>query len=141
MRPGLDDHPVTDVRGLSPQQLRDLSFHDPSRAPRPPAGTQGPSPDVQALLAYAGPEMTDPTLAARLKDLDLPVHVIWGESDGIVDTDYGKAFAARYPRRSSPAASTSPPADRAIGANDLRRWRAFTRTPRRPLTDPWLTPD
>ncbi|MFJ3405126.1 alpha/beta fold hydrolase [Promicromonospora sp. NPDC090134] len=33
----------------------------------------------------------------RLRDLDLPVHVVWGESDGIVDPDYGRAYAAAIP--------------------------------------------
>ncbi|UIJ35508.1 alpha/beta fold hydrolase [Allobranchiibius sp. GilTou73] len=41
--------------------------------------------------------MTDPTLGDRLADLELPVQVIWGESDGIVDPDYGRAYAAAIP--------------------------------------------
>jgi len=92
-------HPVTDVRGLSPAELVALSFHDPGRAPAPSAGDSGggPSPDVQALIAYAGPTMADPTLLGRLGDLELPVHVLWGESDGIVDTAYGQAYAAAIP--------------------------------------------
>lgn len=47
--------------------------------------------------AYAGPTMSDPTLRERLSDLDLPVHVVWGESDGIVDAGYGKAYADSTP--------------------------------------------
>jgi pimeloyl-ACP methyl ester carboxylesterase len=95
----VDGHPVTSVRGLAPQELQKLSFHDPSRAPRPPVGGgSGPGPDLAALLAYTGPDMADPTLAARLGALDMGVHVIWGESDGIVDTAFGKAFADAMPR-------------------------------------------
>ena len=90
----VDGHPITDVRGLAPADLAKLSFHDPAKAPRPPAGSTGPSPDVAALIAYAGPGMSDPTLAERLGAIDLPVQVIWGESDGIVDPDYGQAYAA-----------------------------------------------
>lgn len=86
-------HPMTNVSGLAPSELAQLSFHDPAKAPRPPAGSTGPSPDIGALVAYAGPTMSDPTLADRLADLDLPVHVIWGASDGIVDPEYGKAYA------------------------------------------------
>ncbi|UOZ03762.1 alpha/beta fold hydrolase [Amycolatopsis sp. WQ 127309] len=93
----VDGHPVTDVRGLTPDELRALSWHDPSRAPVPPAGGTGPSPDVVALLGYTGAAMADPTLAKRLGGLDIPVHVIWGESDGIVTPDYGRAFAAAIP--------------------------------------------
>jgi len=92
------DHPVTSVSGLTPAELAQLSFHDPTRAPRPPAGGgPGPSPDVQALIGYAGPTMSDPTLAGRLGAVELPVQVIWGESDGIVSPDYGRAYADALP--------------------------------------------
>ena len=94
----VEGHPMTSVAGLAPADLAKLSFHDPANAPRPPAtrGT-GPSPDIQALVAYAGDTMSDPTLAERLGGLDRPVHVIWGESDGIVDPAYGQAYAAALP--------------------------------------------
>lgn len=92
-------HPMTDVSGLSRTELSSYSFHDPRKATRPPHApdTAGPSPDVRALIGYTGPSMTDPTLVARLSGLDLPVHVVWGESDRIVDSDYGKAYAAAIP--------------------------------------------
>lgn len=91
-------HPAADVRGLSPAELAGLSWHDPSKAPPPPAaGGTGPSPDIQALISYTGPSMIDRSLLERLAGLDLPVHVIWGESDKIVDVDYGKAYADAIP--------------------------------------------
>lgn len=94
----VDGHPMTDVSGLSPAQIQAHSFHDPGKAPTPrTAGSPGPSPDLQALISYAGPTMSDPALLRRLGDLDLPVHVLWGESDRIVDPDYGKAYAAAIP--------------------------------------------
>ncbi|WP_197382158.1 alpha/beta fold hydrolase [Mycolicibacterium mengxianglii] len=90
----VDGHPMADVSGIAPAELAKLSFHDPANAPRPPAGSgSGPSPDVTALTSYAGPTMSDPTLLKRLANLHLPVHVIWGASDGIVDPEYGKAYA------------------------------------------------
>jgi pimeloyl-ACP methyl ester carboxylesterase len=52
---------------------------------------------VQALIGYTGQSMTDPTLSERLHGLDVPVHVVWGESDRIVDPEYGKAYAAAIP--------------------------------------------
>lgn len=94
--------PVTDIRGLSPEALMARSFHDPGRfAPRP--GAAGPSPDqvaanMDALFTYGGETMTDPTLLTRLGKLDLPVHVLWGESDRIVPPDSGRALAAAIPR-------------------------------------------
>ncbi|WP_431878979.1 alpha/beta fold hydrolase [Amycolatopsis sacchari] len=94
----VDGHPPTDVSGLSPAELRAHSFHDPGKAPVPPGGGTGPSPDVRALIGYTGPAMADPALAGRLGALDIPVHVVWGESDRIVDPDYGRAYAAAIPR-------------------------------------------
>lgn len=93
----VDSHPPTDVSGLSLDEIRAHSWHDPAKAPVPPGGGTGPSPDIQALIGYTGPGMSDPTLAGRLGGLDLPVHVVWGESDRIVDPDYGKAYAAAIP--------------------------------------------
>jgi pimeloyl-ACP methyl ester carboxylesterase len=90
-------HPMTDVSGLSPAEIRSYSFHDPSKAPVPPGGGTGPSPDVQAMIGYTGPAMSDPTLAERLGGLGIPAHVLWGESDRIVDPEYGKAYAAAIP--------------------------------------------
>ena len=94
---GVDGHPMTSVAGLAPAELSKLSFHDPAKAPRPLAGSTGPSPDIAALIAYTGPGMCDPTLAGRLAGIDLPVQVIWGESDGIVDPGYGRAYAEAIP--------------------------------------------
>ena len=41
--------------------------------------------------------MVDATLAGRLADLDVPVQIVWGESDGIVDAEYGAAYADAIP--------------------------------------------
>ncbi|MGW6932645.1 alpha/beta fold hydrolase [Lentzea sp. NPDC054927] len=90
----VDGHPMTDISGFSLAEIRALSWHDPALAP--PAGS-GPSPDVQALIGYTGPSMSDPTLLERLGDVRVPVHVLWGESDRIVDPGYGKAYAAAIP--------------------------------------------
>jgi len=41
--------------------------------------------------------MTDPSLAGRLAGSTLPAQVVWGESDRIVDLEYGRAYAAAIP--------------------------------------------
>jgi pimeloyl-ACP methyl ester carboxylesterase len=87
-------HPVTDVSGLKPDELRALSFYDASRFPPNPAA---PGPDLAALGAYTGMSMADPGLRARLETLELPVHVVWGDSDGIAGLEYGQAWAAAIP--------------------------------------------
>ncbi|MDT7784749.1 MAG: hypothetical protein QOF58_3168 [Pseudonocardiales bacterium] len=84
-------HPVTDISGFTLAEIQAHSWHDPSKAPA------GPSPDVRALIGYTGPSMSDPTLLARLSDVRIPVHVLWGESDRIVAPEYGKAYAAAIP--------------------------------------------
>jgi pimeloyl-ACP methyl ester carboxylesterase len=94
----VDGHPVADVGRMTPAELAAHAWHDPGRAPVPPAaGGTGPSPDVLALVAYTGPSMSDPSLLPRLKGLDLPVRVIWGASDRIVDVAHAEALAEAIP--------------------------------------------
>jgi pimeloyl-ACP methyl ester carboxylesterase len=93
----VDGHPMADVGAMTRAELAAHSWHDPTRAPAPPPGATGPGPDLQALAAYSGPSMSDPTLLDRLRELHLPVHVIWGESDRIVDTAHAKAYAGALP--------------------------------------------
>ena len=94
-------HPVTDVSGLTPQELMRLSFHEPERfAPDPSA--PGPSPELvkanmAALFFYGGAAMTDPSLGERLRDMPVPVHVIWGAADGIVTREHGQAWSDALP--------------------------------------------
>ena len=42
--------------------------------------------------------MTDPSLGERLHDVAVPTLVVWGDSDRIVDPEYGRAFAAAIPK-------------------------------------------
>ena len=85
-------HPITDVSGLSPAEVRALSWKNP-----PPPDPAQPGPDFGALAAYTGMSMSDPTLRDRLAHLDLPVKVIWGAADGIAAPEYGRAYAAAIP--------------------------------------------
>ncbi|MFG2827497.1 alpha/beta fold hydrolase [Streptomyces sp. NPDC048434] len=51
-----------------------------------------------ALRGYGRePSMTDPTLLGRLGAIALSTLVLWGESDGVVDADYGRAYAGAIP--------------------------------------------
>ena len=51
----------------------------------------------EALAVYGGTAMTDLTLSARLGHISVPTLVLWGDSDQIADTDYGRAYAAAIP--------------------------------------------
>jgi pimeloyl-ACP methyl ester carboxylesterase len=90
----LDGHPVADVTALAPAELASRSFHDPE------AFQVAPSPemaaDVREVVRYGG-DMSDPGLRSRLAGIDIPALVVWGESDGVADPVYGRAFAAAIP--------------------------------------------
>ena len=95
-------HPVADFFALTMDQVFELSFHDPEPfrfdpATLPPAAQAVAAGNRAALAAYAGTAMTDPALAARLGSLEVPTLVLWGDSDRIVDTEYGRAYAAAIP--------------------------------------------
>jgi len=43
------------------------------------------------------PYMHNPKLKGRLHRINVPTLIVWGVDDGIVTTDYGKAYAAEIP--------------------------------------------
>jgi pimeloyl-ACP methyl ester carboxylesterase len=95
-------HPVADFFSLTMDQVFQLSFHNPEPfridpATLPPAAQAIAAANRAAISVYAGTAMTDPTLAERLGALQVPTLVLWGNSDGIVDVDYGRAYAAAIP--------------------------------------------
>jgi pimeloyl-ACP methyl ester carboxylesterase len=101
---GLDsaDHPIADFFSLTPDQLAELSWANPEGhrldpAAMPPAQRAVLAGNRDALLAYGGRLMTDPTLVARLGGITAPTLVIWGEADRIVTPAYGKEYAAAIP--------------------------------------------
>ena len=96
------DHPIADFFSLTMDQVTQLSYHDPDRfridpATLPPAAQAGMAGNRATLAAYTGTAMSDPTLAGRLSVVETPARVLWGDSDQIVDPDYGRAFAAAIP--------------------------------------------
>ncbi len=95
-------HPVADFFSLTLDQVVQLSYHDPEKfridlSALPPAAQAIAAGNRAALAAYAGTSMTDPGLAERLAAVRVPVLVLSGDSDQIVDPDYGRAFAAAIP--------------------------------------------
>jgi pimeloyl-ACP methyl ester carboxylesterase len=101
---GLDvpGHPVADFFAMPMDEVFARTFHNPERfridpSTLPPAAQAVAAGNRAALAAYAGTSMTDVSLAERLATLDLPTLVLWGDSDQIVDPDYGRAYAAAIP--------------------------------------------
>jgi pimeloyl-ACP methyl ester carboxylesterase len=96
-------HPVADFFSMTMGEVFTRTFHNPEPfridpTTLPPAAQAIAAGNRAALAAYAGASMTDPGLAARLATLELPTVVLWGDSDRIVDPDYGRAYAAAIPK-------------------------------------------
>ena len=94
--------PVADFFSLTMDQVFQLSFHNPETfridpTTLPPAAQAIAAGNRAAIAVYAGATMADPTLAGRLGSLEIPTLVLWGQSDGIVDVEYGRAYAAAIP--------------------------------------------
>src|SRR5207245_3568216 len=83
--------------------IANYSYHQPDRfrldpATMPAAQREAMAGNRAALAVYAGTSsMTDSSLAGRLAGSTLPTLVVWGESDRIVDPEYGRAYAAAIP--------------------------------------------
>ncbi len=95
-------HPVADFFSLTFPQIAQLSYHDPERFridpdALPPAARAEIAGNRAALAVYAGEPTVDAGLGGRLADVSLPTLAVWGDSDGIADPDYGRAFAAAIP--------------------------------------------
>ena len=95
-------HPVVDFFALDLAQVADLSYYNPDPyridpAAMTPAQQEAMAGNRATLAVYGGATMTDQGLAGRLAAVTVPTLVLWGDSDGIVDPDYGRAYAAAVP--------------------------------------------
>ena len=50
-------------------------------------------------MALVARDMNDPELRGRLGAVEIPVLVIWGDSDRIFTPGYGRAYAESFPNR------------------------------------------
>jgi pimeloyl-ACP methyl ester carboxylesterase len=98
----VEGHEVTDVSKLAPPQLAELAYYEPEKFRFDPSKL---SPAELAAFATNGvmmnrlcnaPYMHDPKLARRLRRAKVSALVIWGESDRIVDVEYGRAYARAF---------------------------------------------
>ena len=94
-------HPIPDTSKLTLDEIMSLSYHDPKPFRVDPARLTEDQRAImagnRAALGVYAPQMTDPTLAGRLARVAVPVLVISGDSDRIVDAGYGRAYAAIIP--------------------------------------------
>jgi pimeloyl-ACP methyl ester carboxylesterase len=94
---------ILDIFNRSPEEVRRCSWHDPDRfAPdydaMPDEALVIHARNREALCLYAWhPYMYNPQLPRWLARIDVPTLVLWGESDGVVKPDYGRAYARMIP--------------------------------------------
>lgn len=94
--------PIRDFFALSAREVAEYSYHDAGRfyvdpsslAPEQLAGRQANMTTMRALAGQ--PYMHSPELLGQLKAVQLPVLVLWGESDRIVTPAYGRAYAQAF---------------------------------------------
>ena len=94
---------ILDIFNKSPDEVRRRSWHDPDRfAPdynaMPDEALVAHARNREALCLYAWhPYMYNPQLPRWLGRIDVPTLLLWGESDGVVGPDYGRAYAGMIP--------------------------------------------
>ena len=99
----VEGHEIVDVFPLTPAELSALSFHNPAAFRIDPTTLSAEqraaaAANFQALAVYSGTQnMSDPKLRRRLARVNIPVLVVWGESDRVIDPDYGRAYAQSFP--------------------------------------------
>ena len=101
VEPSSPDQTIVDPSKLPPSERVAMVFHDPVKfapPPPPPEARKLMAGNQQALQAYmGGPLMYDPKLKPRLDQITIPCMVVWGESDRIIPSAYGRAFAKHIP--------------------------------------------
>jgi pimeloyl-ACP methyl ester carboxylesterase len=100
----VEGHPIADPFTLSLPELMQRSYYNPDAFRVDPATLTdaqraGIVANRAALAVYGGQPCTgDSSLRARLAKVTVPSLVLWGEADRVVDTEYGRAFAAAIPK-------------------------------------------
>ena len=98
---------ITDIFIISPAQVRDLLFHDPSQAPEYEAVYARELSAEEQLTADLNREMTvrlswkpymhDPRLAGLLARVNIPTRMVWGREDRIVPVECGSLYRKAIP--------------------------------------------
>jgi len=95
---------ILDVFSIAPSELASFAYHAPERfridmtklTERQVAAMRS---NFATLAVYGRAQnMQDPDLRSRLASVDIPALVVWGESDRVVPPDYGRAYAAAFPK-------------------------------------------
>lgn len=100
---GPTDRDIADIYALHPSKVSALKWADPDRGQRDLKGRSDEELFVIArnIESFARlcwePYMHNPKLKKRLHRISVPTLFVWGERDGIVKPDYGRAYAELVP--------------------------------------------
>jgi pimeloyl-ACP methyl ester carboxylesterase len=90
---------ITDIFSLPLYEVDRLLYHDTALQHRDFSQCsddtlQRLSRNNESLAVFAwAPTLYSPKLRQRLHRIDVPTHVVWGEHDQVVSTEYGRSFA------------------------------------------------
>ena len=94
---------IADMHSIPRASFMDLAWADPAKGavdytslPDTELAAIARSRESLALFGWK-PYMHNPRLKRWLHRIDVPAHLIWGASDGIVSTSYGEAWKAEIP--------------------------------------------
>jgi pimeloyl-ACP methyl ester carboxylesterase len=101
---GRDTAEIADTFVMDPRRFLECSWHDPVLAEESmKLPGLGPIPEAElatllrnrqsAALFGWNPFMHNPKLYRRLHRVSVPTLVVWGQSDKVVSTEYGRAYA------------------------------------------------
>ncbi|MBV8776646.1 MAG: alpha/beta hydrolase, partial [Alphaproteobacteria bacterium] len=99
---GPQERDILDIFNTHPAEVRRKSWADEAKAPNYDAMTDDElvihARNWESLCLYAWhPFMYNPQLKQWLGRIKVPTLLLWGESDGIVKPDYGRAYAGLIP--------------------------------------------
>ncbi len=96
------DREITDIFIVSPQQVRDLTFHDPSQVPEwdelygadltPEQAQQAERDREMAIRLAWRPYMHNPNLPAKLARVRIPTQIVWGDKDNLVPVECAELY-------------------------------------------------
>jgi pimeloyl-ACP methyl ester carboxylesterase len=96
---GPTDRDIADIYALHPAKLASLKWVDPTKGQRDLVNR----PDEELFIIARNiescarlcwePYMHNPRLRRRLHRISVPTLFVWGDSDGVVTPDYGRAYA------------------------------------------------
>lgn len=98
------DRDIEDVWNIHPERVAQLKWFDPEKGKRD--FTAMPEHELAIIARNSesfarfcwDPCMHNPKLARRLHRVRVPTLFVWGENDGIVTPDYGRAYSRMIPR-------------------------------------------